>query len=525
MLKQKLVLFFLLIPSAGIFAQNKFLNTDFYYYFETKADFDSSFHYTIKPYDNNFFENTKLNIDSLFPENSTLCRLFNKDLINIKKKNFEAAINPVLNTMFYNDFSNQHFYEDYKAGISTRINITKHLFLHTETFLARSGFPEFYNDLITNYAIVPQYGKFLRNTQNRLLYYSTTGSINYRANDNILFSAGKGKHFLGNGYRSLFLSDNSNAYPFIKVEIDIWRIKYLWMFAKLSDISIKPGANPLELYDKAAFIHYLSYHITDRINFNFFETVISNPFDKDGRRISYDVSYFNPVIFYRPLEFYKGSSDNSLMGLGLNIRLWKSCFLYAQFILDDLLISSLKDGSAWWGNKFGIQAGVKAYNIFNIPGLFAQGEINIVRPYTFSHGEAYTDAGIPNLNYGHFKQELTHPFGANFAEGIAQIRYVRGRFACTAKLMLIKKGTDTDSLSYGGNIYKSYNLRPDNYNIHFFQGNSVNYKIFDIKLSYLINPKFGFMYHTGIFCRSESGMSENRKSFILYFGFSSALNN
>ena len=124
-------------------------------------------------------------------------------------------------------------------------------------------------------------------------------------------------------YRSLFLSDQTGAYPYIKTTVDIWKIKYIWMCTKLSDFELFNGEDRSILYDKAAFIHYFSLNLTKRINFNFFEAIITNPYDLEGRRKGYELSYFNPVIFYRPVEFYSGSSDNSLMGIGLNIRLWK----------------------------------------------------------------------------------------------------------------------------------------------------------------------------------------------------------
>lgn len=523
---QKRTFFFLLIfftLSFHVSAQNAFLNRDIEYYYDSAVNFDSLFHFTIKPFRQDDYENIK--ISDIKNDNLILKKLFNKNLINLRNEKFNFRLNPLINSVFYNDFSEKRFLGDYKAGLSFQLSYKEKIFINSEFFTAQSGFPSFYKTLINTYQIVPHYGKYLRNNNSGLLYFSWTGDISYQTNKNILFSVGRGKTFLGNGYRSLFLSDNSNSYPYFKTEVDIWKIKYLWMIAKLSDISVSEGSNHLILFDKAAFTHYFSLNLTKRINFDFFETVITNPFDSEGRRISYDAVYFNPVIFYRPTEFYKGTSDNSLMGVGLNIRFWKSVFFYSQFILDDLVISSLKDHSGWWGNKYGIQGGVKIYNLFKIKGLFARGEMNIVRPYTYSHGETYISNGIANLNYGNFGQEASHPFGANFVESIAIIRYVKGRFSSKIKIVLAEKGEDTDSISWGGNVYKSYALRPSDYGIKFLQGELTHISSFNIGVYYLINPKFNMRLETGLFYRKEQNNSTVSENKIIYFGISSNIFN
>jgi len=518
-LKKRFYFFvFIFALNLQISAQNTSLNKNVTYYYESALNFDSLFHYTVKPYKQDFYKNVK--VHEIVTDNSILNKVLNNNLINSGNETFNLCINPIINSVIYNDFSRKQFFGDYKAGIRFQSSYKNKLFVSSEFFTALSAFPSFYDNLINDGEIVPHYGKFLRNNNSDLLYYSWTGDLTYQANNNISFSVGKGKNFLGNGYRSLFLSDNSNAYPYLKTEVDIWKIKYLWMITKLSDVRISDGASPLILFDKAAFTHYFSLNITKRINFDFFETVITNPFDSEGRRISYDAVYFNPVIFYRPTEFYKGSSDNSVMGLGLNIRFGKSSFLYSQFILDDLVISSLNDGSGWWGNKFGIQTGVKIYNLFKVHGLFVRGEMNFVRPYTYSHGEAYINNGIANLNYGNFRQELAHPFGANFAEGIGVVRYVKGRFSGKLRINLIKKGEDTDTISYGGDIYKSYNLRPSNYGITFLQGALIDYQIIDIGVSYLLNPKYNLMFQAGFYYRRRTNEFLTEENQIFYIGFS-----
>ena len=48
------------------------------------------------------------------------------------------------------------------------------------------------------------------------------------------FQFGYDKNFIGNGYRSLFLSDFGNSYLFLKINTRIWKFNYLNLFMELT---------------------------------------------------------------------------------------------------------------------------------------------------------------------------------------------------------------------------------------------------------------------------------------------------
>jgi hypothetical protein len=86
-----------------------------------------------------------------------------------------------------------------------------------------------------------------------------------------------------------------------------------------------------------------------------------------------------------------------------------------------------------------------------------QGEWNIVRPFTYTHTDNYT-------NYTHYNQAIAHPLGANFNEWIGILNYRPfERLNITAKAFLYTFGDDTSNVNInpsdnnGGNIFKSYN--------------------------------------------------------------------
>jgi hypothetical protein len=507
-----------------IIAQNNGLNQEQAFLTESYLIQKKDFHLTIKPLSFGDLSDYDT-VSSINFKRIGTYRLLNNNLVEIKNNTFDFKINPVAEFMTAFHSHDNSIAINIKAGLSLSVSLNKKWLFSTDIVFGKND--KTYTELIDygGLKIVPHYGKAYSVNDNAYLFTSLTGDFGFMASKNIEFHIGRGKHFFGNGKRSLLFSDNSNAYPYFKTITDIWKIKYVWMIAQFNDVQVFRYEKNPELYDKAAFIHYLSLNITHRINFNFFEAVISSPYDREGRRSGYEAAYFNPVIFYRPVEFYSGTSDNSLMGMGLNVKIFKSMIFYSQFILDDLAISRISDGTGWWGNKYGFQVGIKYYELFKVNGLFFRMETNLIRPYTFSHGEAYVSNGIANLNYGNYVQPMAHPSGADFLEGIIELKYNKGRFYSAFEIVKVKKGIDFqyDTVSFGGNVYRSYANRTGDVGVNFLQGSLIDFTYSNIDVSYIINPKFGlaFTLHTEYRLYRPDQNSSSRYSIL--FGLTTLL--
>ena len=87
----------------------------------------------------------------------------------------------------------------------------------------------------------------------------------------------------------------------------------------------------------------------------------------------------------------------------------KKISFYGQIVLDEFVLDHIKEGDGWWANKWAVQGGAKYVDAFGLANLDLQGEINIIRPYTYSHTSNYG-------NYSSYKQSLAHPIGANLTE-------------------------------------------------------------------------------------------------------------
>src|SRR4030095_283672 len=194
-------------------------------------------------------------------------------------------------------------------------------------------------------------------------------------------------------------------------------------------------------------IHHLSINAAKWLNLGLFDAVIF------GRENHFEFSYLNPIIFLRAAEQQNGSSDNAMIGMDFKANAGYQGQFYGQFILDEFVLKEIKAGNGWWGNKFGFQLGGKYIDVFDVKSLDVQGEVNFVRPFTYSHFDSVA-------NYSHYNQPLAHPFGANFVEYIGILRYQpHPKWSGQFKMIFWKQGLDSANSNFGSNIFKINSTR------------------------------------------------------------------
>ena len=300
------------------------------------------------------------------------------------------------------------------------------------------------------------------------------------ANEAISVEFGHGKHFIGNGIRSLILSDYANNYFYLKFNTRIWKFQYQNIFAELSPISDRFTTSDNVLPKKYMANHYLTYSPRRNMEIGIFETVVFS------RQDQFELQYLNPIILYRTVEQFLDSPDNVLIGLTGKWNILKGVQLYGQLVLDEFNLGELTAGDGWWGNKYGLQTGVKYYNVANIDHLDIQVEYNTARPYTYAHRD--TLDGFPNQNvasYTHYNQPLAHPLGANFKEFLVEVRYRPiERLYMKARLVQAVYGQDPDGKNFGGNILFPLESRESDYGNFTSQGIETNISLLSLDVSY-----------------------------------------
>jgi len=390
---------------------------------------------------------------SSFQSKKSVLKTFYKtktDFYQVNQKDFFLAINPVIQQSQSASSGDPggHVFMNSK-GATFRGLIAKKIGFDLYATDNQERPPYFVQQWEKKFTAVPGAGFYKPFHNTGYDYFDARGSIHVNATKYINVQFGYDKNFIGDGYRSLFLSDFANSYLFLKLNTHIWKINYQNLFMELSS-GANNNSNSL-VPKKYASMHHLSLQATKWLNIGFFEAVIF------GRSNHYEFSYLNPIIFLQSAEQNNGSPDNSNAGFDFKMNIAHTLQLYGQVMLDEFVLKEVKAGNGWWGNKQGIQAGFKYIDAFKIKNFDLQGEINFVRPFTYSHFDSVA-------NYSHYNQPLAHPLGANFTEAIGIIRYQPApKWNVQAKLIVYRQGLDTANTDYGSNIFIPYTHRASDY--------------------------------------------------------------
>lgn len=444
-------------------------------------------------------------------------KAFNEHFFQVRTDDFYLDIDPVF--AFEPGIDLADCNKDYfvnTRGVQAQGSIGKKFSFFTSFYENQATFVDYIDERIRNTRVVPGQGMARSFYSDGFDYGYSSGHISWAPSKFLNIQAGHGKNFYGDGYRSLLLSDYAFNYPYLKLNIEAWKLKYSIMYAQFQDLKVPHGGN-IGFQKKYGTFHFLNYAVNRRLQLGLYEAVIWINEDSTGHR-GFDVNYLNPVIFFRPVEFSLGSPDNVLIGLNASYKLRKKNVLYAQFLLDEIKVHEILSGDGWWGNKSALQAGFRTYDIAGLDGLSLQSEVNFVRPYTYS-------SRTSTLCYGHYNEALAHPLGANFIESVSILKYHYKRFYAQLKYNFIRFGADDDGINYGNDIWQSYTTRPFEYGNYVGQGDKTTVNIVDASVSYLVNPATNMNVTLGLMRRTFDPEIGWRESTFFYFGFRTSLNN
>ena len=302
-------------------------------------------------------------------------------------------------------------------------------------------------------------------------YFDVRGGMSWKVAKFMDMQLAYDRNFIGNGYRSLFLSDFSTNYMFLKVNTHFGKFQYQNIFAEL--VSYKNVGSD-RVYPRKYFrASYLNFNATKWLNIGLFEGLML------GNTSSISLPLFNPVIF---TNVSNNKGDKSYVGFDVKANVAKHVQVYGQLMIDKLKTEELKND--WWGNRFGYQAGLKYVDVFGIKNLDAQVETNVVRPFTYAASDSVA-------SYNHYNQPLAHPLGSNFSEYIGIVRYQPlKKLYLEAKLIYYKQGLDSSILgvnqNYGSNIFEFIQTRPFDYGWKVGTGNTATCTILTLLASYEI---------------------------------------
>jgi hypothetical protein len=515
--------------SAVFYSGAQSFNTYLNPYFSSQIDRGANspgnnFHTSFKPYKSDKIDSSWFR----FPDpyrigrntfaGRVLGNFVNDHLVRIDTGDLYIRISPLFNFEGgYQQNPGKKIYTNTR-GFLVNGYITKRLAFSTSFYENQSVFPDYLNTYIRTYKVVPGQG-FVRQFKggNGYDYGMAEGYVSFSAAKYFNLELGHGKHFIGDGYRSLLLSDNAFNYPYFKITTEIWKLKYTNLFAQFQQLEGNPAGKGYP--KKFGTFHILSMNIGKRLQVGLYESIIWKGGDSLNNR-GFDFNYINPIIFYRPVEFSLGSADNAMIGFTGKYKLSSKTQLYCQMILDDFNINELKKGSRFIQQKFGYQAGIRTFDLILKNSIFRL-EYNQVQPYVYGHR-------VAGQNFIHYNQPLAHPFMANFRELVSTFSYNFRRWVVDVNNVYGIIGKDRSGSHYGNNIFIPENSVagfPVQYGNQVTQGIRTTVNYFTIKGGYIINPRLNMRLEAGYSVRNYHNNFQQQHNQFFTIGFKTALRN
>jgi hypothetical protein len=356
--------------------------------------------------------------------------------------------------------------------------------------------PVFARDRVTKFRAVPGVGLYRRFKETGYDYFDARGTVYFNAAKFVDVQFGYDKIFLGNGYRSLLMSDFSSSHLFLNLNLHAGRFNYVSRVMELTSQYTRRTLGQDTLFPKKyAVIHHISFNAPKWLTLGLFESVVF------GRRDHVEFSYLNPVMFLRVAELAVGSPDNSFIGFDAKANIAKHVQLYGQVLIDEFYTKYIRQKKGWWGNKWAFQGGMKYIDVLGIKNLDLQLEANWIRPFTYSH---FDTVG----NYTHYNQPMAHPLMSNIQEYISILRYQPApKWTAQAKVIYWKSGVDTAGKNFGNNIFLSNDTRAafDG----FYYGSPVSRKNMNFNFWLAYEWKENLFLEGNMYFRKQEGKANN----------------
>lgn len=357
---------------------------------------------------------------------------------------FRLYIDPLVNLTYFNVGDTGQTYIN-SRGITARGDIGKVSF-ETSFWENQAFLPAYMDSFALTYGVVPGMGRWKRFKNDGYDYAMASGNISWGVCKYFNVQAGSGKHFIGDGVRSLLLSDNSFNYPYAK--FTSWagpnkNLQYTVMYASLMNltdggVSTPPGTERL-FQKKSMVVHHLAYKFLRTFEVSVFQGAIYEHADTLNRQ-PLDFWYWNPVMFASLAKYGLKDTNNYMIGATFRADLLRRFTVYGQFVADELG----KGNHA----KTGYQIGVRYFDAFTVRHLHLRVEYNSVNRFTYAHEDALQ-------SWSHYNQALAHPLGGGFNELNATVYYKFRDFFFNANYFVANANLDSLYANGGTDIFKS----------------------------------------------------------------------
>jgi hypothetical protein len=401
--------------------------------------------------------------------------LFKRHLIEVKGKDFYLTVSPTIDLVKgknFADTANESPLQNTR-GIHIEGDLFSNFSFSTSIYENQARFTAYENLYYLSIGeLYPNATGKGYNTQNAIIpgaartkpfktsgfdYTYAIGNIVYQPTKFLELSTGNNAHFIGSGYRSLLLSDNSINAPYVQSRVKLsTKLSFVYMRSKLLNLIRRPIYTTVESnYESKGYaVNYLNYSIHDKFNISLFEGSLYNKVD------SITSNRVNP-LFYNPIPFLSSAlirdltQFSSVEGLNLEFILNPENRFYSQLALSNFDFDYL-----------GFQLGYRGYNFGKLKDFMLQLEYNNVPKNLYQSKNS-------RLNYVQSNLPMAHTKGNGFQEFILRANYELNR----AYL-------DIKTIYYLFEAYQSLSVFPLDMNLPAQKGNVIHQQV---ELGYRFN--------------------------------------
>lgn len=415
--------------------------------------------------------------------------LYKKHLFEIKGKDCYITISPTVDIVYGRDKN--------EVIPSTKFQNTRGFLVEGDLFKNFSFSSSFYENQarFTNYeseyykligelypnstfygtqnAVIPGGGRTKPFKEDGFDYAYAVGNIVYSPFKSVQISAGNNPHFVGSGYRSLLLSDNSVYAPYVQTNVKInSKLSFVYMRAKLLNLMRRPFTTSDESnYEpKALSTNYLTYKVSNNFAVSLFEGLIWSKGDSiTSTRVN--PLFYNPIPLLSEVVVTDKQKMSSLIGINAEYVFKTKHRFYSQLAMCNFDTEYM-----------GFQLGYRGYNFSRLKDIMLQMEYNYV-PKTLYASENR------RLNYSHYNLPLAHTKGNGFQEFVLRINYEYQRFYLDVKIIsyLLEAYQDASLLAVDKNQLKKYGNLQHN----------------QVEFGYRFNRKVNLTFYGSYFLRTD----------------------
>ena len=161
-------------------------------------------------------------------------------MLEVNDEKSSWMINPILDLNITLEKNAQDAIWFNQRGVQFCLDLDEKIRVESRVIESYFQLPSYMYDYAMQNKVVPEMGRYKHYGQKNIFDITNAmGWVEYKAAPYFRIELGHDKHFWGEGYRSLFLSDAGFYYPYLKLTTDIGRIKYVNLYSSHQDINFR----------------------------------------------------------------------------------------------------------------------------------------------------------------------------------------------------------------------------------------------------------------------------------------------